>query len=525
MWQAGKNEETPGVGSSSGEAKLTRVGLACLWLWAMGLGMASAAGPKSNMPHWPACDPKAQLQTLSFVHASDLHAHYNPDASGTSPYARLRGYYERVKAENPFTLFTNAGDDHEKGSIAEVLSRGRTTREVVQGMGFHVRALGNHDFAWGLEEVLAFSHDPTALVLASNIRRKDPAAVAPGWTDYGEMQLGCLRVGFFSLLSKPWNAQGTQSDGAYYPELEADYGYEAIVREMVARHRSQVDLLVLVSHLGFPEDIRLAEATEGIDLILGGHSHTTLQEPAQVRNTTIVHAGNFAERVARLDLEFELAGRTLKSQRYTLVANGAGDGLPAARTIEAGVRGVLQPYREALDQEFAWVSTPLERDAVARIAARAAVERLGVDAALIDPASAWGGWRPGGLTRQAVLDTFKVEREPVGEPGLSSLYRVEVSGQELTRIRDARQGFAFQGPEPIDPAGRYALALQKPQAFRPGGPIDRQAPQPLAELWETVVAFGQTRSIARLAIDTDGTAEEPLIAFVAPSWKMGPQVR
>jgi len=56
----------------------------------------------------------------------------------------------QVKKENPFTLFTNAGDDYEKAQLAEELSRGQSTREVVEAMQYDVRALGNHDFAWGL---------------------------------------------------------------------------------------------------------------------------------------------------------------------------------------------------------------------------------------------------------------------------------------------------------------------------------------------------------------------------------------
>ncbi|MFA5906308.1 MAG: metallophosphoesterase, partial [Desulfobacula sp.] len=119
---------------------------------------------------WPSCDGHCTTQDISFVHVSDLHAQYNLDKNGSSPVGRIRGYYEQVKKENPFTLFTNAGDDYEKGSIAEELSRGKTTRQVVHALRYDVRTLGNHDFAWGIEELFRFSNDPSAVVLASNIR-------------------------------------------------------------------------------------------------------------------------------------------------------------------------------------------------------------------------------------------------------------------------------------------------------------------------------------------------------------------
>jgi 2',3'-cyclic-nucleotide 2'-phosphodiesterase (5'-nucleotidase family) len=238
-------------------------------------------GPdERNSSRWPPCDNTARSQNLTFLDVSDIHAHYNPDVSGSSPLARIRGYYERTKRTNPFTLLTNAGDDYEKGSIAEVLSRGRATREVVEAMGYDVRAIGNHDFAWGLKELLAFSRDPSAIVLASNIQMVGgQSGSQPGWTDYAALTLGCVRIGVFGLVSKPWDEKGKQYDGSYYPQLRSDFRFVQTARKIIARHREDADLLVLVSHLGAHEDTRLAEQTEGIDLILGGHSHTLHRPP------------------------------------------------------------------------------------------------------------------------------------------------------------------------------------------------------------------------------------------------------
>jgi len=233
-------------------------------------------------PRWPACDKAARVQTLTFLHVSDVHAHYNPDSGGSSPLAQIRGFYERIRQENPFTLLTDAGDDYEKGSIAEVLSKGRTTRQVVRAMGYDVRTIGNHDFAWGLEELLAFSRDPTSIVFASNIELAvGQTGLPPGLTDYRALTLGCVRVGFFGLVSKPWNEKGEQYNGSYFPELRADFQYVEKARKIIDRHRREVDLLVLVSHLGVYQDTRIAEQTEGIDLIHGGAQPYAPKAPSE----------------------------------------------------------------------------------------------------------------------------------------------------------------------------------------------------------------------------------------------------
>ena len=458
---------------------------------------------------WPVCEAGMASQRISFVHISDMHARYNPDAVGASPMARVRGFVDRVRAENPYTIFSNGGDDYEKGSIAEELSRGRATRQVVQAMGYDVRTIGNHDFAWGLDELLAYSHDATAVVLAANTEMTKAAAgqAEPGWVDYAEVMVGCVRVGFFGLLSRPWNENGEQYDGPYYadhPELRTDFNHAAIAQEVVRRHRRDVDLLVLVSHLGIHDDIRLAKEVEGIDLILGGHTHTTMTQPQFVGNTMIIHTGSHAENLGRLDLDYDLSGRRIAGSRFALVANEEG----AAVVNEAANREIamiLSPYREAIEEDFVRLGAGRSKQEMARIGARAAVEILGVDTAFVSPQSAWKEGAPGGLTRQDILDIFPVEREPSASPGTSSLYLLRATGVDLLHARASLPDFAYEGPEEINPAAIYTVALPKAQARRQqrffGRQVSLAAPVPASELWETVVRFGHEQNSAALALD------------------------
>jgi 5'-nucleotidase / UDP-sugar diphosphatase len=473
-------------------------------------------------PRWPACDNAAGVQTLTFLHVSDVHAHYNPDASGASPLARLRGYYERARQENPFTLLTNAGDDYEKGSLAEVLSRGRTTRQVVHAMGYDVRTIGNHDFAWGLEELLAFSRDPRAIVLASNIKMVGgKSSSQPGWMDYAALTVGCVRIGFFGLVSKPWNEMGEQYDGSYFPELRSDFRYVETAREIVARHRQDVDLLVLVSHLGVYEDTRLAEQTEGIDLILGGHSHTLHTQPLKVKDTSIVHVGANAEHIGRMDIEYDVHNRRIRAHDFELVPNRE-ERVKPDPVASSAIAEILAPYREQLTAELARVRIPQDKESMARIAARAAVETPGLDAALVGTHSVSANWQSGDLTQQGILNTFRVKREPAGQPGVSSLYRVEVTGTALRQARDALAHFAYWGPLHTDPNALYTLAIQKPQAFHQaeyfGREIGVYPPEPAAELWDTVVAFGRARTLAGLALDAtpSESREAKTLALLGP---------
>jgi hypothetical protein len=437
---------------------------------------------------------------------------------------------EQVRAENPYTVFTNAGDDYEKGSIAEELSQGRTTRQVVQAMHYDVRTIGNHDFAWGLEELLAFSHDPAAMVLASNTRmtavtpdgqqvrpqvssapgNDEGRSGDPGWVDYAELTVGCVKIGFFGLVSRPWNENGEQYDGPFYhqhPELQTDSRYVAITREIIAGHRREVDLLVLVSHLGIYDDIQLAEQTQGIDIILGGHTHTTMTKPLRINKTTIIHVGSHAETVGRFDLDYNLREKQIAGSHFALASNLEG-AMPVDAATDQEINKIISSYQEAIYTEFVRLNTSQSGKGMALIGARAAVETLKSDAAFVNPQSAWQGRSLGGLTAQDVLDTFPVEREPAGEPGGSSLYLIRATGSDLLQARASLPDFAYWGPENINPAMIYSVALSKAQALgQPryfGREISLTPPEFAGELWEAVVAFGSDRNSVNLSLDERG---------------------
>jgi 2',3'-cyclic-nucleotide 2'-phosphodiesterase (5'-nucleotidase family) len=74
--------------------------------------------------------------------------------------------------------------------------------------------------------------------------------------------------------------------------------------EMAERLRPQVDLLIALTHIGLKQDIELAKRAPQIDLIIGGHSHSVLEEPQREGRVAIVQAGSYARFVGRVEVEF-----------------------------------------------------------------------------------------------------------------------------------------------------------------------------------------------------------------------------
>jgi 2',3'-cyclic-nucleotide 2'-phosphodiesterase (5'-nucleotidase family) len=456
---------------------------------------------------WPACDPSATVQRLTFVHVNDLHAHYGLDARGASPFARIRHFYERTRLESPYTIFTNGGDDHEKGSVAELLSEGRSTIDIVRAMEFDVRVLGNHDFAWSLDELLDYTTDPHAVVLSAN---HHPLASEPRWhaEEARVITVGCVRVGFLGLTSTPWDERDRTIEEPFYPELSAQYDYAAEARRVIDAHAGEADVWVAVDHIGQSEDEALARAVPELDVVLSGHSHTYTPSPVSAGGAVVIQSGSFAQFAVRLDVDVDLASHTVSTVHYAtqLVANE-----PPSLEVEGVVEQALATYAPDATRTVGHLMSGGDAPFVADLAARAAIAQHGADAALVDVHTVWGSLYGGVVHPQDFADAFRVERERPGTPGFNSLYRVRVTGEVLAAIAALHgANWRYAGVTSPTPGATYDLVLQKRAALHPDeqlglGVAFVSSPTPLEEVWATLDAYARAREAACRYLDADAS--------------------
>ncbi len=459
-------------------------------------------------PAFPACDPHATTQRVSFVHVNDLHASYTPGLDGVSPLARIVGFLKDSKAQNPYTLFTDGGDVYEKGAVAEQLSQGVSTRELIRALQFDVRVIGNHDYAWSVAEVLANSQDPHAKVLSTNMQYigDDPTQFAA--VPYVALQVGCLKVGFFGFTSGPWDSTDSSVGGPFYPEFTANYDYISQAQTIAAQHRKEVDLLIAIDHIGLDLDHVLAAAVPEVDAVLSGHSHSFTEAPSDDgKSTPVVQSGAFCAHVVRLDLDVDLKSRQVTQVGYTTAGLAIGSTLTVDDAINQLVSTTVRKYAPEWDKPLGTLAGAAGQADAARIAAQAEVAVLGTDAALVDVHTTWAIWLPGPLTQQQMLDMFKVEREPAGSPGFNAAYTAKILGSELQKLTALDpNNWAFVGPATIDPAKTYTLGLQKRTALNPaqlpGGAVVT-APVAQLEMWQVLDKFARARTQACLYMDAD----------------------
>jgi hypothetical protein len=472
--------------------------------------IATAAAPIG-----PPCNPSAATQTISFVHVGDLHGRFG--GSFAHKWARLQQYYEDVRRINPYTVFTNGGDDYEKGSVAEQLSKGVAVRNAVNAMKFDVRVIGNHDYAWGEQELLAFSHDPRAIVLASNTVYTGNDPIGFGAVDYGELQVGCVKIGFFGFVSKPWNEFDVQYTGDFLARFTQRWDWVARAKQIIAAHRSSADLIVMVSHLGIGTDSSVVNntpkstdtRTSNIDLVLGAHNHAGFQSRI-TKNTLIVQPEFYGDGLTRVDLVWDVKNKRLVSRTPTPINVYTSTLTATNAVLQQTLQAIVDQYAPDADRQLAALETGRSDVELAAIAAKAGMSVFQAEAALLDPALTWvASWPAGGVTEQMFDNLYRVERQRAGTPGFNGLYRATVSGADLLRMKQAQPGWVYAGP--LNPASNasFKLLLHKAPALNPASffasnPLLGQVAF-MSETGAALEQYGRARTAACMHLDTDAT--------------------
>ncbi|MBU1747907.1 MAG: bifunctional metallophosphatase/5'-nucleotidase [Chloroflexi bacterium] len=240
---------------------------------------------------------------LTIFYTNDIHGQITPgqdkDVGG---YARIATLVNAARAQGERVLLLDAGDVLQ-GSPFWTEFDGRTSVEIMNAMGYDALTLGNHEFDRGqalLAERLTEMQFP---VLCANLEfAADSPLQTAGVKPYTILNLDGLRVGILGLTTE---RTPTISAGAF----QGVTAHSAIdtAKRLVPEIQAQSDLVIALTHLGADEDYDLAARVDGIDLIIGGHSHTVLRHPAEARNPAgqrvlIVQTGAYSQYVGRLDL-------------------------------------------------------------------------------------------------------------------------------------------------------------------------------------------------------------------------------
>ncbi|MEI8620885.1 metallophosphoesterase [Pseudoalteromonas sp. B129b] len=453
----------------------------------------------------PTCDANATEQSVRFVHVADLHARFGYEEQY---FSRIKAYYNQVASQTPHTLFTNGGDDYEKGTVAEQLSQGTATEEAIKAMQFDLRVVGNHDYAWGPEKLLSYSQDENAIVLASNTRYEAEQLQDFEGVGFAKVQVGCITLGVFGMTSVPWNEldEPIQDDPIpdFIKQFKMSWQWQQIAQSIVNQYSDDVDYMIMLSHLGVGQDTDMATNVPGIDLVLGGHTHGGESYTTLDNGAIVLQPDFYAKGITDLTLNFNLADKSSPVVDYKTIETDTIDERDEATKL--AIDEIMGRYAPDAETEIA-ISENYPTDAqLAEITALAAKHSSTISAALLNPELVQKRWTPGTLTQEDFHKAFYVERQPSNTPGFNSIYKVTVSGSDLTTMFASQPDWFLLKPEDIQPTNNYEVALFKGAALNPDlffNSVTFSNVEPIAEAWWLLDKYARARTSQCLHLDTD----------------------
>jgi 5'-nucleotidase len=273
-------------------------------------------------------------QRLTILHTNDMHSRIEPFPSdgrsweGLGGMARRQTLIEQIRRQEEHVLLLDAGDIWQ-GTPYFNFFNGELEFTLMSRMRYDAATLGNHDFDLGLEGLAAQLPNASFPFLTANYDFSQ-TILKGQFSPYKIFRKGAIKVGIFGL--------GIQLKGLVADTLYGQTRYLdplPVAREMVQELRSQgCHLIICLSHLGLEyetsriSDMRLAAEVAGIDLIIGGHTHSFLEAPRQVINpegkeVLINQVGWSGVYLGRLDYQFDSRGRTTGISWKSLPVNSA----------------------------------------------------------------------------------------------------------------------------------------------------------------------------------------------------------
>lgn len=355
----------------------------------------------------------------------------------TGGYARAATIIRQIREETGGACLLVDCGDAIHGTGPAQWTHGAAIVPVLNHMGVQVMTPGNWEFGFGpqvLRQRVATMEFP---VIACNIQNG-----ATGELEFPAShvcEVGGVRVGLIGITSPIVTETMPSPFGL---GLRFVHPLDALPNQISRlRSRDEVDLIVVISHYGFPQDVQLARNINGIDIILSSHTHNRLARPVQVGKTTLIQSGFGGSFLGRLDIEAEKDRPCQVMHQLIVVA----ESIQPDHETEKVINAELDPFREKLDEIIGQTSTPLNRMTVLEATMDNLITDAYLDISGADVAFSHG-WRygspipPGNVTLGDIWQIIPTNPE---------IFTVQVKGSEiLNKLEESLEsvftGNAFQ---------------------------------------------------------------------------------
>ena len=202
----------------------------------------------------------------------------------------LSGYIQKVKKEEENCLYTISGDMLQ-GSVVDSEFKGISTIDIMNMLNPDVVTLGNHEIDYGLAHLLFLEKIAKFPIINANlyIRTTKTRLFKP----YYIKEIDGMKILFIGIITEDALSK-TTSDALISTFVNVEEAAREVERICNAYKRIDIDFTILLTHIGYENDLKLAELLDpelGVDVIIGGHSHTLLEQPTKVKDILVTQVG------------------------------------------------------------------------------------------------------------------------------------------------------------------------------------------------------------------------------------------
>lgn len=293
---------------------------------------------------------------IKILHVNDFHGHVLPfvdkAVNPSTPVGGAAYLAEAIKTERSKdpegTLLVSSGDMFQGTAISNV-SRGLPVIDFMNAVGFDASAIGNHEFDWGMDTLNALISAAHFPFISANITQANGESVG-GTKPYVFVTRKDVRIALIGITTVETPFTTNPSNVRNLKFIEPVSVLPRIIGEV---RRRGADLVVVLSHQGLDADKVLARKVHGIDVIVGGHSHTAMLNSMKVGDTVIVQAGSYGIYLGVLNLKLDMTTKRItdysKDNELKTVTAGPGD------SSDSDVAAMVRKYSGMIEKEFATV--------------------------------------------------------------------------------------------------------------------------------------------------------------------------
>lgn len=272
-------------------------------------------------------------------------------------YSRIASYMKDIRAKKDNNVLFLDGGDTFHGTYPVVDSKGKIIIPLINKLNLDGMT-AHWDFAYGPEgfkEILSELNYP---MLAINIYDKDTDDLV--FDPYIIKEINGVKVGVVGIAATIVDKVMPKhfSTGLYF--TLGNNELPKYIEEL--KNEKDVDLIVVLSHLGFPQEVKLAKEVDGIDILLSAHTHNRMYEPSIVNGAIIMQSGCHGTFLGHLDVTYDTETKKIVDYKHELVV--LDEKVKKDKEMDELLDKQMKPYRDKLNQVIGKTETDLSRNLV-----------------------------------------------------------------------------------------------------------------------------------------------------------------